>query len=110
MSKKSKQPKRKKSLTTNPSQADKWFDLMGHQIFQGDYTGAIANSERLLSYLPQQTSQRADALAHLGIAHSMLQNFPQSYAAFTETLSVAMRDCLPQPWGNLGICLMMQNR
>ena len=24
--------------------------------------------------------------------------------------SIAMGDCLPQPWGNLGICLLMQNR
>jgi tetratricopeptide (TPR) repeat protein len=24
--------------------------------------------------------------------------------------AIAMDDCLPQPWGNLGICLMMQER
>src|SRR5713226_10697111 len=24
--------------------------------------------------------------------------------------SIDMGDCLPQPWGNLGICLMMQER
>src|SRR5258708_20062937 len=24
--------------------------------------------------------------------------------------SIAMSGCLPQPWGNLGICLMMQER
>src|SRR5207302_11281080 len=24
--------------------------------------------------------------------------------------SIGMGDCLPQPWGNLGICLMMQER
>lgn len=24
--------------------------------------------------------------------------------------SIAMGDCLPQPWGNLGLCLMMQER
>jgi len=68
MSKKSKQPKHKKSLTTNPSRTDRLFDLIGHQIFQGDYAGAIANSERLLSYLPQRTPQRADVLGQLGIA------------------------------------------
>ncbi len=110
MTRKLQSSKWKKSPTTKPSQVDKLSDLVGRQIFHRDYTEAIANSERLLSYLPQQTSQRADALAQLGIAHSMLQNFPQSYAAFTEALSVAMRGCLPQPWGNLGICLMMQNR
>ena len=24
--------------------------------------------------------------------------------------SITMGDCLPQPWGNLGICLLMQER
>ena len=25
-------------------------------------------------------------------------------------VSIAMGDCLPQPWGNLGLCLLMQER
>jgi len=211
MSKKAKQSKHKKKVTTSSSQADKLFDLIGQQIFQGDYTEAIASCERLLSCLPRHAPQRADALAQLGVAHSMLQNYPQSYEAFTEALaidpnnaelwynrsmasrytarlgralqdieraielntiaelakqfdealkanrmlakesmklrgpgftldqlveqeehfqqalklmeagkwdqaeqafhaSITMGDCLPQPWGNLGICLMMQER
>lgn len=32
----------------------------------------------------------------------------ESEAAFRQ--SIAMGDCLPQPWGNLGTCLMMQDR
>src|SRR5690348_5189977 len=31
-------------------------------------------------------------------------------AGHTFQASIAMGDCLPQPWGNLGICLMMQER
>src|SRR5712692_1912159 len=101
MSKKSKQPKRKKSLTTNPSQADKWFDLMGQQIVQGNYTEAIANGERLLRYLPQHAPLRADVLGQLGIAHGTLQNFPQSYEAFTEALEITPNNA--ELWYNRGM-------
>ena len=104
MSKKSKHPKRKKSLTTNPSQADKWFDLMGQQIVQGNYTEAIANGERLLRHLPQQAPLRADVLTQLGIAHSMLQNFPQSYEAFTQALERTPNNA--ELWYNRGLKLM----
>ncbi len=211
MAKKSKHAKQKKSLVPQVSQADKLFDLIGHQVFTGDYAEAVANSERLLNYLPKNAPLRADVLAQMGTAQAMLQNFPQSYAAFTEALaldpvngelwfnrgmasrytsrigrslrdfecakelnsipplaediekelkftremvteslkmrgpnftldqlieqedlfqralnfmekgqwadaeqafkaSIALGDCLPQPWGNLGICLMMQKR
>ncbi len=76
MSKQSKQSKHKNKLIPNPSQADKLFDLIGHQIFQGDYTEAIINCERLLNYLPQHVSMRVDVLDQMGTAHAMLQNFP----------------------------------
>ncbi len=108
MSKKSKQPKHKKSLTTNPSQADKLFDLMGHQIFQGDYTEAIANGERLLRYLPPRAPLRADVLAQLGIAHGMLQNYPQSYQAFTEALEITPNDA--ELWYNRGMASRYTSR
>src|SRR5260370_28735568 len=101
MPQKSKQPKHKKSLTINPSQTDRLFDLIGHQIFQGDYAGAIANSERLLSYLPQRTPQHADVLAQMGVAHAMLQNYPQSYEAFTEALEITPNNA--ELWFNRGM-------
>jgi len=88
MSRKSKQPKHKKSLATISSQADKLVDLISYQIFHKDYTEAIANCERLLSYLPQRAPQRVEVLAQLGTAHAMLQNFPQSYQALTEALAI----------------------
>src|SRR6266566_2089959 len=211
MSRKSKQSKHKKKFTASLSPVDKYLDLIGHQIFQGNYAEAVANCERLLNYLPKHAQQRVDVLNQLGTAQAMLQNFPQSYAAYTEALSldpdnaglwfnrgmasrftsrfgrslrdyerakeltirpelakkleeelkfarelagktlqlrgpdftldqlieqenlfqdglqlmeageweeaeqafrtsIAMGDCLPQPWGNLGICLMMQER
>src|SRR5947209_4731002 len=211
MSRKSKQSKHKKKFTASLSPVDKYLDLIGHQIFQGNYAEAVTLCERLLNYLPRHAPQRADVLAQLGTAQAMLQNFPQSYEAFTEALalepknaelwynrstasrfvsrfgqalqdieraielntrselaeklekdlkfsrklaeesrklrgpnftldqlveqenlfqeglnlmeakkweeagrafraSIVMGDCLPQPWGNLGICLMMQER
>ena len=100
MSKKSKQSKHKKKVTTSSSHVDKLFDLIGQQIFQGDYTEAIASCERLLNRLPRHAPQRADALAQLGVAHSMLQNYPQSYEAFTEALAIDPNNaelCMVQP-------------
>src|SRR5260370_38316672 len=79
MSRKSKQSKHKKKFTTSLSQVDKYLDLIGHQIFQGNYTGAVADCERLLNYLPKRAQQRVDVLNQLGTAQAMLQNFPQSY-------------------------------
>ena len=88
MARKSKRSKHKKKVTTSSSQFDKWFDLVGHQIFQGDYLEAVANCERLLNYLPPRAPQRVDVLAQMGTAQGMLQNFPQSYEAFTEALAL----------------------
>src|SRR5437899_2689408 len=102
MSRKSKQSKQKRRLvTTSSSRTDKLMDLMGRQVFHGDYTGAIANGERLLSYLSQHASERADVLAQLGVAHAMLQNYPQSYAAFTDALDLAPNNA--EFWYNRGM-------
>jgi tetratricopeptide (TPR) repeat protein len=92
MSKKSKRSKHKNKLTPRPSQADQLFDLVGQQIFQGDYAEAVANCERLLNFLPQHAPMRVDVLAQLGIAQGMLQNFRQSYEALTEALSLNPND------------------
>src|SRR5437764_14021769 len=88
MPKKSKQFKRKKTEIPRSSRADKLYGLIEQQIVHGDYTEAIANCERLLNYLPPQAQLRADVLYQLGVAHSMLQNYPQSYEAFTQVLAL----------------------
>jgi lipoprotein NlpI len=49
----------------------------------------------------QELFQRGNQLSGQG-------NWQEAEAAFRK--SIAMGDCLPQPWGNLGICLVMQNR
>ncbi len=98
MSRKAKQSKQKKKITTSSSQADTLFDLIGQHIFQGDYTEAVASCERLLSYLPRHAPLRADVLAQLGTAHAMLQNFSQSYEALTEALALQPNN--PELWYN----------
>ncbi len=190
MSKKSKPAKQKKANFSRVQRVDNWIAVASQQIYTKDYVGAIETCQRLLGYLPQKSLQRAEVLDYLGVAQSMLQNFPESYEAHTEAisigqalrdferaaelntnpqltktfadvikesrrlaemalkkrgpdftldqlieqegyyqrglkfmqtnnweeaeqafrLSIEMRDCMPQPWGNIGICLMMQER
>ena len=49
----------------------------------------------------QELFQRGNQLSGEG-------KWKEAEAAFRK--SIEMGDCLPQPWGNLGICLVMQNR
>jgi tetratricopeptide (TPR) repeat protein len=109
MSKKTKASKQKKSITTSPSsQIDKYLDLIGHQIFQRNYAEAVATCERLLNYLPQFAPQRIDALDRLGTAQAMLQNFPQSYAAYTEALALDPNNATL--WFNRGMASRFTSR
>lgn len=108
MSRKSKQPRRKNKLPFSPSQADRLFDLVGQQIFQGNYTEAVINCERLLKILPRNASLRADVLEQMGTAHAMLQNFPQSYAAYTEALSLNPHSA--ELWYNRGMTSRFTSR
>src|SRR5450759_1966790 len=108
MAKKSKPLKKKKHVTTHTSPADKYFDLIGHQIFQGNYAEAVTLCERLLNYLPRHAPQRVDVLAQLGTAQGMLQNFPQSYEAFTEALSLEPKNA--DLWYNRSIASRFVSR
>ncbi len=108
MSRKSKQFKHKKKFTASLSPVDKHLDLIGHQIFQGNYAEAVTLCERLLNYLPQHARQRVDVLAQLGAAQAMLQNFPQSYAAFTEALSLDPNNA--ELWFNRGMASRFTSR
>jgi tetratricopeptide (TPR) repeat protein len=100
MSKKSKQQKQKHHLTSNSSQVDKYLGLIGNSLIQGNYADAVTLCERLLNYLPKNAPQRVDVLDQLGTAHGMLQNFPQSYAAYTEALSLDPN--IAELWFNRG--------
>jgi len=108
MSRKSKQSRYKKNFSVSFSQVDKLLDLIGHQIFQGNYAEAVANCERLLNYLPKHARQRVDVLNQLGTAQGMLQNFPQSYAAYTEALSLDPNNA--ELWFNRGMASRFTSR
>jgi len=108
MSRKSKQSRHKKKFTVNLSQVDKWLDLIGHHIFQGNYAEAVTNCERLLNYLPKHAQQRVDVLNQLGTVQGMLQNFPQSYAAYTEALSLDPNNA--ELWFNRGMASRFTSR
>jgi tetratricopeptide (TPR) repeat protein len=88
MSRKSKPAKHKRKVIVQSSPVDKYLDLIGHEIFKGNYSEAVAHCEHLLNYLPQHAPQRVDVLAQLGTAHGMLQNFPQAYEALSEALAL----------------------
>ena len=88
MSKKSKSSKHKKRVIISTSPVDKYIHLIESDMLQGNYSDAVVNCERLLNFLPQGASRRAYVLAHLGTAHAMLQNFPQSYDALSEALTL----------------------
>src|SRR5712692_3063247 len=104
----SRKSKHKKKFTTSLSPVDKYLDLIGHQIFQGNYTEAVATCERLLNYLPMNAPQRIDVLDQLGTAQAMLQNFPQSYAAYTEALSLDANNA--ELWFNRGMASRFTSR
>jgi tetratricopeptide (TPR) repeat protein len=89
MSRKSKSSKNKKKVTVSVSPVDKYLDLTGRYIFEGNYAEAVSLCERLLKSFPMHVPQRVDVLDQLGTAQGMLQNFPQSYAAYTEALSLS---------------------
>jgi tetratricopeptide (TPR) repeat protein len=108
MAKKTRQVRRKKHVPAPLSQFDTYFDLAGYQILQKNYDEAIATCESLLSYLPQRARQRVDVLDLLGSAHAMLQNFPQSYAAYTQALMLAPEDAIM--WFNRGMASRFTSR
>ena len=90
MVKKSKRSKNKKKPTATISQADRYFDLVGHYIFQGNYAEAVTLCERLLNYLPQHSPMRVDVLDQLGTAQGMLQNFVVAHS-----LAARVSDSIP---------------
>jgi tetratricopeptide (TPR) repeat protein len=101
MSKKSKSSKHKRKFTASASPVDKYLDHIGHYIFEGKYTEAVALCERVLRSLPAHAPQRVDVLDQLGTAQGMLQNFPQAYEAYTEALS--LNPDLAELWFNRGM-------
>jgi len=85
---KSRKVKQKNQLMNNPSGVDRLLALISEQIEEKDFSGVIDNCERLLHYLPQKSRLLVEVFAQLGLAHAMLQNYPQSYEAYTAALAL----------------------
>lgn len=88
MSKKSNSTKQKKHSQENRMLVDRMLDFIGQLLLTENYTDAVTSCERLLGFLPTYSPMRVDVLAQLGTAHSMLQNYPCSYAIFTQALEL----------------------
>lgn len=98
---KKKKTSSQKGQSTNPSQATKMYDVIGQQLFAGDYAAVVTSCEQLLDFLPSISPMRIDVLAQLGTAYGLLRNFPQAYAALSKALELSPNDA--DLWYNRGM-------
>lgn len=108
MSRKTRQVRHKKHAPASLSQCDTYLSLAGYHLSQKNYTEAVEICESLLSYLPQRARQRLEVLDLLGSALAMQQNFPRSYAAYTEALTLDPKDAVL--WFNRGMASRFTSR
>jgi tetratricopeptide (TPR) repeat protein len=117
MSKKSKKHKQRADSLFSPQRTEKLISpqsikrsifLAREQILQGDFTGAINTCKPLLVNLPKRSPLRVEVLALLGVSHSMLQHFPESYDIFTEALTLDPDNA--ELWYNHGLACHFTTR
>ena len=82
--------------------------LIREQMLQGDFEGAINMCEPLQDILPKRSPYRVEVLALLGLSHSMLQHFPESYDIFTEALTLDPDNA--ELWYNHGLACHFTTR
>ncbi|SRR5258707_4267489 len=100
MARKAKSSRKRQGAQATPSQAEQLMALTVILTANKDYEGAVTASTSLLSYLPQRSSRRIDALVALGNAQAMLKHFPEAFEAFSEALDLAPFDA--DLWFNRG--------
>lgn len=108
MAKKTRSAKKKHSLTTSISQAEKQLAFIQQHFLQEDYPEVVRECERLLNYLPQRSPLRVEALIFLGNAHALLQSYPESFQVFTE--AVALEPQSYDLWFNRGQASLFTSR
>lgn len=117
MSKKSKRLKRRTDTLFSPQRTDRLISpqlikqsifLAREQMLQGDFTSAINTCGPLLETLPNRSPLRVEVLALLGLSHSMLQHFPQSYDIFSEALALDPDNA--ELWYNHGLACHFTTR
>ncbi len=117
MSKKSRRHKRGTDRLFSPQRTDRLISpqnikqsifLAREQMLQGDFASAINTCEPLLDILPKRSPFRVEALALLGLSHSMLQHFPKSYDIFSEALALDPENA--ELWYNHGLACHFTTR
>jgi tetratricopeptide (TPR) repeat protein len=117
MSKKSRRHKRRTDNLFSPQRTDRQISsqilkqsimLTREQMLQGDFADAINTCETLLDILPKRSPFRVEVLALLGLSHSMLQHFPESYDIFTEALTLDPDNA--ELWYNHGLACHFTTR
>jgi Flp pilus assembly protein TadD len=71
------------------------------QMLMGDFAGCVSTCESLLNSLPGRSEQCLEILALLGLAHGMLKHYQQSYAVFSEAISID--PTMAEFWYNHGL-------
>jgi tetratricopeptide (TPR) repeat protein len=100
MAKKNKFGKKKHSQHMVMSEFDRMVGTVQARIQEEDFEDALVGCKSLLGYLPQRDIRRAEVLNLLGIAQGALQNFPEAFAAASESLELNPRDAYT--WYNRG--------
>jgi len=117
MSKKSRRHKRRSDNLFSPRRTDTSISsqiikqsimLTREQMLEGDFAGAINICGPLLDILPKRSPFRVEVLALLGLSHSMLQHFPESYDIFTEALTLDPHNA--ELWYNHGLACHFTTR
>src|SRR6478735_2029070 len=85
-----------KGLITREPIGDRELEMRmgraGEHMAAGEFGRVVLTCQRILARLPSADARRADTLEYLGVAHAMLQNFYDSYDAYTEALALRPDD------------------
>jgi tetratricopeptide (TPR) repeat protein len=88
-----------------PSQIDEQLinraQYAKQQMLIGDFAGTISACEPLLNSLPRHSEIRMEIFMMLGLAHGMLKHYQQSYAVFSEAISID--PTIAELWYNHGL-------
>ncbi len=102
MSKKKWKPtKRPRGWLIGRDQIAKWLDQAQALLMEEDYVGVLRVCKRILRQIPPDVPERADAYNLMGNAYGMLQQFEESYQAYTKALAIVQNEAYA--WYNRAI-------
>ncbi len=100
MAKKSTRAAKPRNPTT-PRDIERWLEQAGRCMVTADYPGILAAARRVLHAPIASSEQRVEALAHIGGAYMMQEQFDRAYAALSEALTLKSDDAML--WFNHGM-------